>query len=399
MIKKNILLCLFVALPLLSIAQLSLAQPAQRPKMLLMDRDVQLDATQAVNDMYNYKFDKAERQYKMLKWRFPKHPLPYFLLGLSEWWKIVPNIDVTTYDDKLIAYMDTTIMLAEKLLDEDSENIEAHFFLSAAHGFKGRIYSERKNWRKATVAGKTSLTHLEKSKGNEDLSPELLFGDGLFNYYSVWVPENYFLLRPVLAFFPKGDKELGIKQLSDVSRNAFYTRTEAQYFLMKIYGNEESRPDLALPIAEYLYTTFPDNPYFERSFARYAFTQGKLSAAEKASKDMLYKIENKYPGYEATSGRYAAFYLGYISKLRNNNEDAKKYFKQSVQFAEQLGAYETGYYHFSLTNLAQIADAEEDYDLARSYYKEVVKRAEKKSNARLEAENYLKKNKKKKKRA
>ncbi len=362
-----------------------------------MDRDVQLDATQAVNDMYNYKFEKAEAQFRLLKWRFPRHPLPYFLLGLSEWWKIVPNIDVTTYDDKLIAYMDTTITLAEKILDEDSENIEAHFFLSAAHGFKGRIYSERKNWRKATVAGKTSLTHLEKSKGNEDLSPELLFGDGLFNYYAVWVPENYFLLRPVLAFFPKGDKELGIKQLMDVSRNAFYTRTEAQYFLMKIYGNEESRPDLALPIAEYLHTTFPDNPYFERSFARYAFTQGKLSAAEKASKDMLYKIENKYPGYEATSGRYAAFYLGYINKLRSNNAEAKKYFKQSIQFAEQLGAYETGYYHFSLTNLAQIADAEEDYDLARAYYKEVVKRAEKKSTARLEAENYLKNKKKKKK--
>ena len=56
----------------------------------------------------------------------------------------------------------------------------------------------------------------------------------LYNYYAEWISENYAILRPVLMFFPDGNKELGIKQLKTVANNAFYTRTEAQYFLMRI---------------------------------------------------------------------------------------------------------------------------------------------------------------------
>ena len=33
---------------------------------------------------------------------------------------------------------------------------------------------------------------------------------------------------------PKGDKKLGISQLDNAAKNSFYTRTEAQFFLMKM---------------------------------------------------------------------------------------------------------------------------------------------------------------------
>jgi hypothetical protein len=392
--KRNLLLILALLLPILVQAQ------QEKPKVLLTDINVQLDATQAVNDMYNFKFAKAEQQFRWLKQQYPRHPLPYFLLGLSEWWKIVPNIDNTQYDEKMLAYMDTTITMAENLLDKDENNIDANFFLAAAYGFVGRLHSERKNWRKATFAGKNGFSYMEKSRANveaspEIMSPELLFGDALFNYYAEWISENYLLLRPVLAFFPKGDKQLGLQQLSDVSRNAFYTRTEAQYFLMRIYSNDENRPDLALPIAEYLATTFPDNAYFQRYYARLLFSQGNLMMAEKISLDILDKLKKEMPGYEATSGRYASFFLGYIYKLRRNYDQAKLYFNESIKYTQQIKAFDTGYFHYSLTNLAQIADNEGDYDTAINYYKQVVKEADRKSAVRKEAEKYLKEVKKK----
>ena len=43
-------------------------------------------------------------------------------------------------------------------------------------------------------------------------------------------------------FFPDGNKELGIEQLKTVANNAFYTRTEAQYFLMRILTEEQDDP-------------------------------------------------------------------------------------------------------------------------------------------------------------
>ena len=115
--------------------------------MLLMNRNVQIDATQAVNDMYNFKFEKAERQFRWIAADYPDHPLPYFLLGLSQWWRMAPNIDDQTYDEAFMQYIDQALELAHKMHDTDPDNIEASFFLAAGYGFKGRLLAERKSWR------------------------------------------------------------------------------------------------------------------------------------------------------------------------------------------------------------------------------------------------------------
>jgi tetratricopeptide (TPR) repeat protein len=360
----------------------------KKPKMLLMDTNIQIEATQAVNDMYNFRFAEAEVKFNWIKRQHPNHPLPYFLLGLSQWWKIVPNIDVQTYDNTLLAYMDTSITLSEKMYERDEKDIEAAFFLAAAHGFKARLFSERREWRKAAFAGKNSLKYLDKSKGFEELSPEFLFGDALYNYYREWIPDNYPALKSILWLFPKGNKELGLQQLREVSNNAFYTRTEAQYFLMRIY-TDENQPAKAYQLSKYLYETFPDNAYFHRYFARMAYAQGRIDEAEEASASILDKLSRNMPGYEATSGRYASYFLAYIHFYNNNLEQAKSFYKKAVVYSEQTNAYESGYYLASLTALGRIYDKERNYVEAEKYYNVVLSRAEKKSDAYKEAKDYM----------
>ena len=177
--------------------------------ILISDVNMQLECSSALNDMYNFKFEKAEKQMQWFKKKYAWHPLPYFLLGLNEWWKIEPNTRVTIYDDRFLSYMDSSILVAENLHDKYPEyRIEAAFFMAAAYGFKGRLYAdeERHNWGKAAAAGKTALNYLEECKEKTYLSPDLLFGDALFNYFAVWVPENYPALRPLCGFFPKATK-------------------------------------------------------------------------------------------------------------------------------------------------------------------------------------------------
>ncbi len=371
----------------------------EKPKMLLLDESMQIEATQAVNDMYNFRFAEAEMKFRWIKKQHPAHPLPYFLLGLSNWWKIVPNIDVHTYDNTFLAYMDTSITLAEKMYEVNENNIEAAFFLAAAYGFKGRLYSERHDWRKAAVAGKSSLKFLEKSKGFEELSPEFLFGDALYNYYREWIPDNYPALKTILWLFPKGSKELGIQQLREVSNNAFYTRTEAQFFLMRIYTDENQHAK-AYQLSKYLHETFPDNAYFERYFARVAYAQGRIDEAEQASISILQKLDRNMPGYEATSGRYASYFLAYIYANNNDTEQAKSYYKRAIVYSEQVKAFESGYYLASLTALGRIYDKEQNYGEAEKYFNVVLERAERKSDAYKEAKEYMSnKNKKRRRRA
>ena len=388
----------FASIALVLFSMLSAEWPAwgqteartQQKKPLLLDMNMQIEATEAVNDMYNFKFDRAERQFRWIKQAHPHHPLPYFLLGLSEWWKIVPNIYETKYDEKLLAYMDTASYYAERMFEQNEEDPESAFFLAAAYAFKGRLFAERRDWRKAAGAGKTSLNYLEICKGKEDFSPELLFGDGLYNYYAEWIGENYAILRPILMFFPNGNKELGIKQLKTVANNAFYTRTEAQYFLMRILTEEQNDPREAFRISEYLHQTFPDNAYFHRYYARQLYTRGRHREAEKESLAIIDRIDANMIGYEATSGRYAGFFLGEIYNMRGQLNQAKEFYERAIDFARQVDATESGYYHYSLLHLGEIAEAQGQKSIARDYYKQVRKEAKRSSRVHEKARENMK---------
>ena len=371
-------------------AQAQTSARVQQQKPLLLDMNMQIEATEAVNDMYNFKFDRAERQFRWIRQAHGNHPLPYFLLGLSEWWKIVPNIYETKYDEKFLAYMDTATYYAERMFERNEEDPESAFFLSAAYAFKGRLFAERREWRKAAGAGKTSLNYLEICKGKEDFSPELLFGDGLYNYYAEWIGENYAILKPVLMFFPDGNKELGIKQLKTVANNAFYTRTEAQYFLMRILTEEQEDPREAFRISEYLHQTFPDNAYFHRYYARQLYTRGRHREAEQEALSIINRIDEQMIGYEATSGRYAGFFLGEIYNMRGQLDEAEKYYQRAVDFARQIDATESGYYHYSLLHLGEIAEAQGQEKVARDYYKQVKKEAKRRSRVHEKARDSIK---------
>lgn len=372
------------------------AQPITRKDttvILISNLNVQLECTQALNDLYNFKFAEAEFQFQYLRARYRWHPLPYFLMGLIEWWKIMPNTKDTSHDEKFLAYMDSTIEVGEELYDDyPAHKVEAAFFLAAAYGFKGRLYSdeERRNWRKAATAGKSALNYLEESKTKEVLSPELLFGDALYNYFSVWVPENYPALKPILWFFRKGDKALGLRQLKEVSYNAFYTRTEAMVWLMRILNSYENDQPQAFQISEYLYQTYPDNPYFHRYYARMLYSMGRFTEAEPACRNILARIDSAQVGYEATSGRYASFFLGQIYESRRKYDDAKTYYKLCMKFAEQIEATESGYYLYSMIALGEIAERQGNKAEAKRWFKEVQKKADRKDEAFKDAKRRLK---------
>jgi len=363
---------------------------------LLLDKDIQTELDGAVQNLYNFKFDKAEKQFRSLRRRYPHHPMPYFLLGLSTWWKIVPsNVQTKQYDNIFFAYMDTAIVNGEKLYEADNKNYEACFFLAAAYGFDARLHAERKDWRKATVSSKNSLEYLDKSREANGLSPEFLFGQALFNYYAVWIPENYPLLKPVLLFFPKGNKQLGIQQLRNVADNGFYVGLEAKTFLMRILNNEENNPALAMPISRYLATNYPDNAYFQRFYDLLCFNNGEFRECERVSHEILDKLNRGLPGYEGISGRYATYFLGWL--MQNKYKDiakAKDYYQRCIVFAESTNDTAGGFYLYSNLNLARLAEREKDKAAARRYYEAVVEHADHKLEQYKEAKVYLKKNKK-----
>lgn len=190
-------------------------------------------------------------------------------------------------------------------------------------------------------------------------------------------------------FFPDGDKQLGIEQLRTVANNAFYTRTEAQFFLMRILASEGKNPAEAFRISEYLHQTFPDNPYFHRYYARQLYSRGKQKRAEEESLKILARIDSGMVGYEATSGRYASFFLGQIYEMRGEVDLSQKYYQRTVEFAKAADATESGYFMYALLNLGEIAHKKGEKGEAKDYYQEVKKRAKRSTRVHEKARENL----------
>ena len=348
--------------------------------LLINDLQIQIESTAGLNNMYNFQFKEAEMQFQWLRYKYKKHPLAYFLMGLNTWWKIVPQYENKEYDDAFHSYMDTCILYAEILFKEKKTRIEGAFFLAAAYGFKGRLFSDRDKWTKAALSGKNSLSYMDICRDKNSLSPELLFGDGLYSYYSVWIPENYPMLKPIMFFFHKGNKELGIQQMEEVSNNAFYTRTEAQHYLMRILMGEGKNIARAFQISEYLHNTFPHNSYFHRYYARLLYSMGD-KRCEEESLCILEKVENNEIGYGENTGRYAAFFLGQLYQYKNKFELSKKYYNMVILFSEKNTELQYGYYLYALLALGDIATKENNPKEARKHYKQVKKIASRNDKA------------------
>ena len=159
---------------------------------------------------------------------------------------------------------------------------------------------------------------------------------------------------------------------------------------MRILSGDQNDLPGALQLADYLSTTFPDNSYFQRYYARLLYNTGRFRLAEKVSLDIVTRIDSGQLGYEATAGRYACFFLGQIYQAFKKKEKSKHYYQRAVVFGEENNAYESGYYLHSLLSLARYAKEEGDIELAKEYIRTVKKRAKRKSSAHRRAREFFK---------
>jgi TolA-binding protein len=120
------------------------------------------------------------------------------------------------------------------------------------------------------------------------------------------------------------------------------------------------------------------------------YSRGMHVELERECREIINRIDSAQVGYEATSGRYAAFFLGQLYEGRRKWEDAKKYYIQAIKYAEEIEATESGYYLYSILALGEIAEKEGDKKLAKKYFDEVKKKAGRKDEAYKDAKRRLK---------
>jgi tetratricopeptide (TPR) repeat protein len=331
-------------------------------------------ASQGIKQIYDMQFSQAENTFRRLIADYPDHPAGRFFLAMIDWWKILVNPDNESYDDLFFQKLEDVIYQCNDLLEKKPQNVDALFFKGGAIGFRGRLRAFRESWIKAADDGREALPIVERASKLDPGNLDVQLGFGIYNYYASVIPNDFPLLKPLMIFFPKGDKQKGIEQLTNTAMNGKYAKYEARYFLMTLYFTYENDTYRAGEFAKLLNSDFPDNPIFERWVGRIAARKGDYPTCASVFQDVLIKAGKNYFGYNNRKAeREAYYYIGVEARNEKKLDSAKIYFEKCADISRQVdNKEESGFLINSLLFLGMMNDVQGNRDKATEIYKELL---------------------------
>ena len=329
--------------------------------------------TRGIHQIYTLDFPNAESTFRKLISDYPENPAGRFFLATIDWWKILVDIDNEAYDDLFFQKLEDVNFQCDKILDKNPDDVNALFFKGGAIGFRGRLRAIRESWLKAADDGREALPIVQHASKIDPNNKDVLLGFGLYNYYAAVIPDQFPLVKPLMIFFPSGDKAKGIEQLNDVAMSGKYSKYEARYFLMTLYSANEGNPYKADEYASMLIKEFPNNPVFTRWKAKIAVQRGATMEYFSMFKDIYGKCLKKEYGYNEKTKRESEYYLGLYYKTYSRADSALAWFQQSVELSKVVDKNETtGFLVNSVLYAGMMCDALGKRDDAVNYYKQTL---------------------------
>lgn len=330
---------------------------------------------EGIKQIYNIKFTEAEKTFRAIIADYPDHPAGRFFIAMIDWWKILLDPDNESYDEIFFQKLEDVIYQCDQLLDKNPKDVDALFFKGGSIGFRGRLRAFRESWLKAADDGREALPIVEHAASLDPNNMDVQLGFGIYNYYAEVIPNENPLIKPLMIFFPSGDKQKGIQQLKNTAFNGKFAKYEARYFLMTLYYRYENNASMADEYAKLLSDDFPDNPVFEKWRGRIAVRRGDLTLADSIFNNVLTKAGENYPGYNTPASiREASYYIGYNLKNNGQLDSAKIYFERCITDSKKIDeeGEESGFQVNAYLYLAQMAEALGKKDEAIRLYEKLL---------------------------
>jgi tetratricopeptide (TPR) repeat protein len=323
--------------------------------------------------IYNLSFDSAHTEFQQVIYTEPNSPAGYFFLAMIDWWKIIIDIENESHDEKYFSELERVIQICDDRLDKDENDLTALFFKGGSVGFRGRLHANREDWIKAANDGRIALPIVHQAYKLGSNNEDILFGIGIYNYYASVIPENYPIVKPLMIFFPDGDKNKGIQQLRRASEKARYAKIEASYFLLQLLFNYEKKYLEALEIASNLHKQFPNNVVFHKYVGRCHTTLGRWNEAYKTYKEISDAADSKKIGYNTSAEREALFYLGFCEMNDSKYETALRHFYRCDELSRTIDREgPSSFMVMTNLNIGKIYDAQSKRELALKQYQKVI---------------------------
>ena len=288
--------------------------------------------------IYRLHLEAAERHFRGLIDDYPDHPLGYFFLAMTSWWWVLIDLDDQTHDELFYARLQDCIDICDARLEIDEDDFDAVFFKGGAIGFRGRLRGDRDQLLRAARDGLRCLPLLKRSRRLAPDNKDVLFGQGLYDYFADVMPRKYPILRHLAWLLVRGDRERGLQQLQEAASQGRYARTEAQFLLAQIHRLFEDDAASALTYLTALRQSYPENSLFHRYTARTLAEAGSWNRAVPLHRQVIERARAGQRGYHVRAQIESHYYLGKSAFLRRQLPDAATYLITADSLSLTLGA-------------------------------------------------------------
>ena len=117
-----------------------------------------------------------------------------------------------------------------------------------------------KNYLQLLSHAKSMLNIIEQTLIKVDDCDCFKLTSGLFHYFSEYARNESYFFKAGLLFYPESDSEYGIKLLNEATKSEnLIISSEANYFLARIYHDNEQKMDRAIYHYSILTKIYPNN--------------------------------------------------------------------------------------------------------------------------------------------
>ncbi|HJP31466.1 MAG TPA: hypothetical protein QGF95_13020 [Candidatus Latescibacteria bacterium] len=292
---------------------------------------------QGIDLIYQLHFVEADRYFEAIIADDPANPAGHFFLAMVGWWRVLIDLEDRSHDEAFYRLLERCIEVCDNRLAQDPDDFDAILFKGGAVGFRGRLRGDRHQFVRAARDGLRCLPLLKKSRALEPTNKDILFGQGIYNYFAEVIPERHPIVRPIMLFLADGDRELGLQQLQQVARDGRYARVEAIYFLAQIHRMFEEDDAGALPYLVELHEMYPENALFHRYRARTLIALGRWVQGIGQYEEVARRSRAGQAGYHQRGHIEALYYIGKNAFRQRRREAAVGSFSAADSLARTLG--------------------------------------------------------------
>lgn len=345
---------------------------AQLPE-LINDREFRPAAQAAVDSIYNFNFEAADKILGHWKNAYPDHPLWRLIDGIQLWWQVLSDLESTSYDDEFFHHMQRTDYEASQLLRKKNSHADALIIKTVANGYIARQFANREEWLSSINTARKALSSYDYLRELQPELADLSLAEGLKFYYAAYLPEAYPIVKTVSWFLPEGDKQKGLQLMQEASQEAIFARAEATYFLANINYNYQEDYDKAVTYFEQLYLRYPNNNYYARKLVSSLYRLRRYDQALEIIDESLTRWEqNKLPYHEVMREEMLTW-KGRILMLEGDSNKARELFDEAFAIGKDLPR--TAHRSFHVTSgyyLGKLLYEQQFYGEAQIYFRAIA---------------------------